>query len=201
MLNNPLTLPIARIIRNHPQGLSEFELMQQLVFDGLELDQLEGSQADLLLFRKHFLVMNALYRLQPIFWEEGLVLKISALKIELIPVAGEPSDQLLPDAAGEQQLRSYYLDWNEFERSSDETVQRLLEGFWQRGSVCVWLIGVRPRFITRIGGETPSVSVSCATLMSCSALCNNRRSAASQSGVVNHHCFCRLRPLPCILAG
>ncbi|MEH6823725.1 MAG: DNA-J related domain-containing protein [Motiliproteus sp.] len=132
---NPLTAPIARILRAHPDGLSEYQLLQQLEFAGLSVDAEAAISADLLLFRKHFLVMNALYRLQPVFWEEGLYLQISALRITLHitrQVQPEASRTRLPDPVGEQALRSYYLDWSEFEQSSSASVELLLNGFWQR---------------------------------------------------------------------
>lgn len=138
MRPNPLTAPIARILRASPHGLSEYELLSQLQFEGLDLEQGLADDANLLLFRKHFLVMNALYQLQPVLWEEGLALSISALKIELQPVephgcAGNSDGRTgLPDPAGEQAIREYYLDWREFDQSSSDSVQQLLESFWQR---------------------------------------------------------------------
>ena len=175
MTRNPLTVPICRILRANPLGLSEYALLSQLQFDGLDLI-LDGGvlddsafddqrDAELLLFRKHFLIMNALYQLQPVLWEEGLYLSVSALLIKLEPVVfdltvieplglekagleqveqgiGEgpvlqntPSSHnrsTFPCPAGEQAIREYYLDWSEFERSSSESVQLLLDSFWQR---------------------------------------------------------------------
>tara|TARA_R110002094_G_scaffold103101_2_gene102658 strand:+ start:287 stop:889 length:603 start_codon:yes stop_codon:yes gene_type:complete len=132
---NPLTAPIVKILRAHPEGMSEYQLLSQLEFAGLQLDKGAAGNApgnaDLLLFRKHFLVMNALYRLQPILWEEGFYLQISALHIHLQALP-EVSNDRLPDPAGEQSIRDYYLDWGEFEQSSSESVEQLLGGFWQR---------------------------------------------------------------------
>ncbi|MEH6471252.1 MAG: DNA-J related domain-containing protein [Halopseudomonas sp.] len=128
---NPLTAPIAQILRDNPDGLSEYQLLGQLEFDGLRLDDEPGVSAELLLFRKHFLVMNALYRLQPVMWEEGCYLSISALCIALQPVA-DSSDMRVLNPAGEEAIRDYYLDWNEFEQSSSESVEQLLNSFWQR---------------------------------------------------------------------
>jgi DNA-J related protein/DnaJ domain len=131
MNNNPLSAPIAKILRSHPGGLSEYELLKQLEFDCFTLDHDCAENSELLLFRKHFLVMNALYILQPIMWEEGDYLSISAINIELQPIAPE-STNTLPCEEGEQALRDYYLDWSQFEQSSDESVEQLLAGFWQR---------------------------------------------------------------------
>lgn len=139
MRSNPLSAPIARILHATPQGLSEYELLSQLRFAGLDLEQGLADDANLRLFRKHFLVMNGLYQLQPVLWEQGLYLSISALLIKLEPVERQSVDQQgsgggvsLPDPAGEQAIRDYYLDWDEFDQSSSESVQQLLDRFWQR---------------------------------------------------------------------
>ncbi|MFT5720499.1 MAG: hypothetical protein ACI9W6_000795 [Motiliproteus sp.] len=131
LLPNPLMTPIAKILRAHPDGMSEYQLLNQLEFEALQGDVGVGIGSDLLLFRKHFLLMNALYRLQPILWEEGVSLQISALHIQL---QARPPEMMtgLPDPAGEQAIRDYYLDWNEFEQSSSASVEQLLHGFWQR---------------------------------------------------------------------
>lgn len=131
MTCNPLTAPIAQILRNTPDGLSEYELLRQLAFDGLNWDQTPDCTPDLLLFRKHFLIMNALYSLQPVLWEEGYYLSISALKIEL-QTTSTNTNETLPSQPGDQAIREYYLDWGQFEQSSNESVDRLLNDFWQR---------------------------------------------------------------------
>ncbi len=135
MNRNPLTAPISRILRASPQGLSEYQLLNQLQFDGVVLELGQGDDASLQLFRKHFLVMNALYQLQPVMWEEGLYLSVSALMIKLEclnhPIDSGAQATMLPNPAGEQAIRDYYLDWSEFEQSSSESVQQLLDRFWQ----------------------------------------------------------------------
>ena len=130
MRANPLNAPILQIIRAHPNGLSEFELMQRLNFDDLVLD--DDDSPDLLLYRKHFLIMNALYRLQELLWEEGELLRISALKVELLAMAPSENSTGLPDQPGDAEIRAYYLDWNEFDASSNASVEALLNSFWQR---------------------------------------------------------------------
>ncbi|WP_432697272.1 DNA-J related domain-containing protein [Marinobacterium sp. YM272] len=132
MPDNPLLAPIARLLHAHPEGLSEYALMKQLEFEGLSLDKEADVSAELLLFRKHFLIMNALYRLRPVLAEEGFELSISALHIQLHPRVATPSSGATGLLADDQPLRDYYLDWQEFENSSSDYVRRLLDGFWQR---------------------------------------------------------------------
>jgi len=131
MVDNPLLAPIARLLHRHPDGLSEYALMQQLEFDGLALDAEPDVSADLLLFRKHFLIMNALYRLEQVLYEEGYELSISALHIQLHPLERRAaSTEGIP--AKPDPLREYYLDWSEFEKSSSAYVANLLDSFWRR---------------------------------------------------------------------
>ena len=132
MPDNPLLAPIARLLHLHPQGLSEYALMQQLEFDGLALDAEPDVSAELLLFRKHFLIMNALYSLQPVLYEEGYDLSISALHIHLHPLDMPVAPSAARTLAKPEPLREYYLDWGEFEKSSSAYVGKLLNSFWRR---------------------------------------------------------------------
>lgn len=132
MPDNPLLAPIARLLHEHPKGLSEYALLKQLEFDGLHLEREKDVTPELLLFRKHFLIMNALYRLQPVLVEEGFDLTISALHIQLHPIDYTRQSRQTSLVRDDQPLRDYYLDWDEFEKSSSAYVRRLLSSFWQR---------------------------------------------------------------------
>ena len=131
MRENPLIAEIARILHQQPEGMSEYELMRQLGFDQLDLAS-DGADAQLVLFRKHFLIMNALYRLQPIFVDEGFLLVISALNIRLEAITVSSSEYALSDETTPAAVRDYYLDWREFDQSSNASVEALLNSFWQR---------------------------------------------------------------------
>lgn len=137
MTKNPLLIPIIGILHQHPEGLSEYALLKKLESDGFELEGESGVSPDLLLFRKHFLIMNALYQLQPTLQEEAFYLNISALQIQLIPTGNitelTNSTSLSQNNLAEaDHLRDYYLDWSEFEKSSSKYVQKLLDSFWRR---------------------------------------------------------------------
>lgn len=133
---NPFLRPIAKLLRSHAKPLSEYELLQQLAFTDNDLKLSSESSGDLALFRKHFLVMNALYQLQPIFKDEGYHLIISALKIELINcdrhAEGNSEIQQIIHQPGDEKIKAYYLDWDEFTQSDQESVETLLNSFWQR---------------------------------------------------------------------
>jgi DnaJ-domain-containing protein 1 len=125
---NPLLLPVLDALRRQPSGLSEYALLKQVE---AALPPL-AEAAELALFQKHFLVMNALYQLQMTLWqEERLWLSISPLAIELRSIEEQPDRQAL-QPGGEDRLRDYYLDWAEFERTGGDEVRELLDGFWRR---------------------------------------------------------------------
>lgn len=130
MQSNPLLQPIARILQDLSGSISEYELIRQLDLQLCEVGDETSISADLKLFRHHFLVMNALYSLQPIFHQQELYLSISALAISLEPLC--ESQQHLPFQSSDHKLREYYLDWQVLEDSSDESVDQLLNSFWPR---------------------------------------------------------------------
>jgi len=131
MTQNPLMALIIPILRNADSGLSEYQLIKKLEQSTFPFPFGPEVSPDLLLFRKHFLVMNALYQLQELFWEENLQLEISALNISLRAI-DHRDDEMLPVESADQALRDYYLDWRQFEDSSDAQVEELLQNFWQR---------------------------------------------------------------------
>lgn len=75
------------------------------------------------LFKRNFLIMNALYQLQQQL-QPAQHLAIASLQITLTDAAPHSSVQHLDP------LRDYYLDWQNYETSSDE-IKELLNDFWQ----------------------------------------------------------------------
>lgn len=75
------------------------------------------------LFKRNFLVMNALYQLQLQLLPD-YHLHIASLHIELV---NTPSHTALLQA---EPLRDYYLDWHNYVTSNDE-IAALLDNFWQ----------------------------------------------------------------------
>lgn len=115
-------------MRAHPQGISEYELLNLL------REQHPAFQTDradpLSLFRQHFLLFHILYRLQAdLFSHQAALLELSPLLIVLRDYQAGPTDQLnLSDP-----LRNYYLDLNHLAKTGAEDVAALLNQFW-RGS-------------------------------------------------------------------
>ena len=130
MPDNPFKASVLTLIKTSPMGLSEYDLIQRLqehdaafVFD--------GENPNLALFRKHFLVMNALYQLQTELFAQGMYLSISPLDIRLEPVESSAVSALTTDNAVAP-LRAYYLDWENFSQTSHADVETMLNRFMER---------------------------------------------------------------------
>lgn len=130
-MRNPLTLPLIRLLQQQPEGCREYDLIKAIDADGGFPNLAQDSQ--LALFQKHFLVKNALFQLQLALWqEEQVYLYISALEIRVVPGTPVTSEQTLPGTAGDASIRDYYLDWSNYETATVESVETLLNSFWQR---------------------------------------------------------------------
>lgn len=119
---NPLTDVIFRLICQN-QSLKVHTiaaaLMEQQQLPRLDEDENKN------LFKRNFLIMNALYQLQQEVLAEGQYLHVEALNIYLAPQLDKHPLAL------DDPLRSYYLDWQHYETSSEE-VSALLDNFWQQ---------------------------------------------------------------------
>lgn len=123
-----LTDQLLQLLREAPEGISEFQLIQQLkARHSTHVPNLPLTDK-LVLFRTHFLVFNALYRLRDRLWEENAAhLEIGPLSIRLSPYMRGVQ------ALGEQDaLRSYYLDEKHLKETTERDVEKLLESFWTR---------------------------------------------------------------------
>ena len=132
-MRNPLIATILNLLKRNLEGISEFNILKALKEQFPEFNQL-AEDDNLQLFRQHFLIMNALYQLQASLWhDEKLALSISALQIKILPT------KQLNHAEGTElsinrdtKLAAYYLDWNEYEKTDEVEVSRLLNSFYQR---------------------------------------------------------------------
>ncbi|WP_115718391.1 DNA-J related domain-containing protein [Gallaecimonas mangrovi] len=126
-MDNPLNSDILHFLAEHPEGISEYDLLRGLAEHPFLVSLDCGG--DLGLFRRHFALMNGLYGLRQQLFEEGWSLFISALHIRLVPSSGSGESQCL---ALDDPLASYYLDWQEFDNTGEDEVKALLNGFWTR---------------------------------------------------------------------
>lgn len=130
MTENPLLSFVVHVLRETPQGISEFDLLKRIEAADAGLKH-TTDDANLALFQKHFVLMNALFRLQQSLWdEEQLWLSISPLRIAL-ETRDAATAQALSIEAGTA-LRDYYLDWQQLLATDSAGVAELLAGFWQR---------------------------------------------------------------------
>lgn len=110
------------------EGISEYELINQLkeppycFFD-------EDALADpLILFQTHFILFHALYLLRSDLRQAKVgELTISALKIQLSSIQA-PQSGIVPN----DPLADYYLDWRNLLKTNDDDVEKLLTSFWSK---------------------------------------------------------------------
>lgn len=116
------------LLRAAPAGISEFQLIQQLkARHSTHIPNL-GLDDKLVLFRTHFLLFNALYRLREHLWgRQEANLHISPLCVQLQP--WRPGSVAL---AEHDPLRDYYLDLQHLRDTTEHDVEKLLSSFWTR---------------------------------------------------------------------
>lgn len=125
-MNATLAETLLAILRAHPDGLTEHDLMRKLARD----DPAFGPDAysdELSLFQCHFILFHHLYRLRDDLWNERQGdLAIHCLKIALRPCPDE-TDRL---PAAPDPLRAYYLDLSHLEKTGKQEVLAMLDTFW-----------------------------------------------------------------------
>lgn len=128
-MKNHLIPEILSLLHQHPGGISEYSIIKSLE-ENAAFDSTSSDEYDLILFQKHFMVMNALHQLQSRLWEdEQLRLEISPLNIQLH--CSEQFDDTQISEPNNEKLSSYYLDWSNLENTDASDVERLLENFWE----------------------------------------------------------------------
>ncbi|UTV26528.1 DNA-J related domain-containing protein [Photobacterium atrarenae] len=121
--DNPLIWPILSLLNREPSGWKVHTLFDALKQQDL-LEQLDDNpEQDL--FKRNFLLMNALYQLQALLLPSQW-LQVQAMDIQLLENTGQHHqiDQHDP-------LRRYYLDWHNYHTDA-AAVKRLLSSFWSR---------------------------------------------------------------------
>lgn len=120
---------LLEILQLHPEGLSEYELLQRLRSDpriDFASERLDDTQE---LFRTHFLLFHHLYRLRDRLHDEGAGdLEIHTLMIRW-HATGAASDSTL---ARPDPLRAYYLDFDNLDGTTRADIDALLGRFWAR---------------------------------------------------------------------
>ena len=117
-----------QLLSASPSGLAEYDLIQQLKARHCTHIPNLPLTDKLVLFRTHFLLFNALYRLRERLWAtRSGYLQISALNIQLLPYQSGSLELSEHDP-----LRDYYLDMSQLRDTDEEDVATLLRSFWSR---------------------------------------------------------------------
>ncbi|WP_443083539.1 DNA-J related domain-containing protein [Vibrio sp. HI00D65] len=124
-MENPLLWPIMEVLKQKPSGWKVHTLAAHLNELGFVpvLDQIPEKE----LFKKNFLIMNALYQLQETLYPDNW-LQVQAMDIELMCGRYYGSTHVIDH---QDPLREYYIDWSNYEAEEGE-VKRLLNEFWTR---------------------------------------------------------------------
>ncbi|MDQ2192486.1 molecular chaperone DnaJ [Vibrio anguillarum] len=123
-MENPLLWPMLEVLRKQPSGWKVHTLAAHLSEQGFMPVLDSAPEKDL--FKRNFLIMNALYQLQETLYPEKW-LQVSAMDIVLMPAHRAVNCEIDPD----EPLRDYYTQWKNYEADEGE-VRRLLNEFWTR---------------------------------------------------------------------
>jgi len=117
---------IFNILKNYPDGLKEYELIEELkIREILPEETLSGN---LNLFQTHFILFHTLYKLKnEIEKNNEQTIEISALRIRILPYTAAEKSLQSPDS-----LRDYYLNLDNLHNTKEEDVKDLLNQFWER---------------------------------------------------------------------
>ncbi|GAK86269.1 DnaJ-related protein [Vibrio ponticus] len=124
-IENPLLWPILEVLRRQPTGWKVHTLASELI--DLELMPQLDERADKDLFKRNFLMMNALYQLQETLYPDHYV-QVEAMDIALLSGWGRRLDLSVESV---DPLRDYYTQWTNYEAEHGE-IRRLLDEFWTR---------------------------------------------------------------------
>lgn len=138
---------LERIVRQHGTGISEFELIQVLDNDP-DIPFTKPNMTDSwMLFQSHFWLFHCLYLLQvELLATTGEMLDIIATRVRLLPPTStvfnmaDPrnTETTLPHsglpAAGDT-MRAYYLDLDNLDRETPQSINDKLKAFWRGLSV------------------------------------------------------------------
>ena len=132
-ITDKTTFPlIEKIIRDYPNGVSEYELLRKIESVQDWSEQL-SSDPNLRIFQKHFLLMNALYRLQDqIYVHSKEVLVINPLCVRIYLGSDNEASKAIDSDNCNAKLKEYYLDFSHFESASAQSVDELLAQFWMK---------------------------------------------------------------------
>jgi len=127
MDSNTFEQTLLEVLRHHPAGLSEYELIQALDDFGQPGFDASTLRENLSLCQTHFFLFHSLYRLRDRLWESKEArLDINVFCIQLLPVIDKSGTEI----SDHDPLREYYLNLDNLENTDSDDVTRLLTSFW-----------------------------------------------------------------------
>jgi len=113
-------------LQQNPLGFKEYDLIEHLNEINIFKNKGERKSASLQLFQKHFLLFHVLYLIsEKMIHNKSGCLRISPLLIQKLSY-NEAETEL-----GEfDPMREYYMDLNNMQKATEETVDELLTSFW-----------------------------------------------------------------------
>lgn len=127
MHNNPFVIDMLEHLKSNPQGVKIYDLLAVMNAD--LLNQLVGDQDyNVVIFRKNFWMMNALYRLQEALFKDQLYLSIGQVDVKIQPMTNSGRAALAESR--DRKLRDYYFNWDNYQNTGAEEVAALLKSFW-----------------------------------------------------------------------
>lgn len=119
---------LREVIKSYPEGISEYDLLQQVKPELIEC--LPDTSGTLSLFQQHFALMHCLYCLREELTKDlDATLEISPLKIQWREIVNQNTKAMAEQSDGE--LKNYYLDWNNFTTTQAQDVELMLSQFWR----------------------------------------------------------------------
>jgi len=125
------------VLKNTHSTLSLYDLIKHVEELGLVFfDDADNLSLEIILFRKNFIVMNALYQIQADIKHTGYSLYISSLKILLYSNVPSKNDLSIIDIQQamrvDESLSEYYLNWDNYDTANQQSVDYLLNSFWKK---------------------------------------------------------------------
>ncbi|MDF2185058.1 DNA-J related domain-containing protein [Grimontia hollisae] len=126
-IDNPLIWPILSVLEASNQSWKVHYLMAELQKNTI-MDHLDDNpQLDL--FKRNFLIMNALYQLQEMLLPQQW-LQVESMDIRLM-WRGAGTGFVQHEVDRDDPLREYYMDWTNYDAQLED-VRELLSSFWKR---------------------------------------------------------------------
>ncbi len=123
--DNPLIWPLLSILKSENKSWKIHYLLSELMAQHL-VDELDAD-AEKDLFKRNFLIMNALYQLQNMLFPKQW-LQVRSMDIRLMDMIPKGT---LSEFNNDAPLREYYLDWANYDASGD-VIKEMLQSFWRK---------------------------------------------------------------------